>query len=158
MRGIRREHSIQQRQASPLLRDDLIALLNALSGDVKDIRDGALLMIGFAAALRRSELAALNINDIEFVDEGIIVYIRKSKTDQEGHGRKISIPFGRGRMCSVRLARSWLGVLPDNNRPLFCSIRKGGNVTNKRLSWCIEVSMKETYFYAPIPIKFFYVF
>lgn len=134
MRGIRREHSVQQRQASPLLRDDLIALLNALSGDVKDIRDGALLMIGFAAVLRRSELVALNINDIEFVDEGMIVYIRKSKTDQEGHGRKISIPSGRGRICPVRLVRSWLNVLPDSDGPLFRSIRKGGNVTDKRLS------------------------
>lgn len=134
MRGIRREHSVQQRQASPLLRDDLIAIVNALSDDVKDIRDGALLIVGFAAALRRSEIVALNKDDIEFVDEGLILNIHKSKTDQEGQGRKISIPKGRSRLCPVKMVEAWIDVLPDDHVPLFRSIRKGGNITDKRLS------------------------
>lgn len=134
MRGIRREHSVQQRQASPLLRDDLIAIVNALSGNVRDIRDGALLMLGFAAALRRSEIVALNKDDVEFVDEGLMLNIHKSKTDQEGHGRKISIPKGRSRLCPVKMVKAWIDVLPDDNAPLFRSIRKGGNITSKRLS------------------------
>ena len=134
MRGIRREHSTKQRQASPLLRDDLIALINALSAYKKDIRDKALLMIGFSAALRRSELVALNMNDLEFTDAGLIITIRKSKTDQEGHGRKISIPNGRTRYCPVQTLKDWLTHLPHNEGPLFTNIRKGDNITADRLS------------------------
>ena len=67
LRGIKREHSTRQKQAAPLLRDDLIAILNTMGDDALGVRDSALLALGFACALRRSELVALNINDLEFV-------------------------------------------------------------------------------------------
>jgi integrase len=91
MRGVRREHGTAQRQAAPLLREDLFLVLGAIGGRLKDLRDRALLLIGFAGGLRRSELAAINLNDFERVREGIVLTIRRSKTDQDGMGRKIGI-------------------------------------------------------------------
>ena len=95
MRGIRREHGAAQHQAKPLLREDLFVALGAMGDRLKDLRDRALLLIGFAGGLRRSELAAINLFDFERVREGIILTIRRSKTDQDGVGRRIGIPFGR---------------------------------------------------------------
>lgn len=56
------------------------------------LRDSALLLIGFAGAFRRSEIVALNVEDVEFVREGLVIMLRQSKTDQEGEGRKVAIP------------------------------------------------------------------
>ena len=93
MRGVRREHGTAQRQAAPLLREDLFLVLGAMGDRLKDLRDRALLLIGFAGGFRRSELAAINLSDFERVREGIILNIRRSKTDQDGVGRKIGIPL-----------------------------------------------------------------
>ena len=110
MRGIRREHGTAQRQAAPLLRDDLFAVLTATGENIKDLRDRALLLIGFASALRRSELVALDCRDIERVRQGLIIHLRKSKTDQDGLGRKIGVPFGRSKCCPVAALERWLEV------------------------------------------------
>lgn len=134
MRGIRREHNTQQKQASPLLRDDLIAILNHMPDGVRGVRDRAMLMVGFAGALRRSELVGLNVEDVEFVTEGVIITIQKSKTDQEGYGRKIAIPTGRTRNCPVQSLRLWLEHLSDDEAALFRSIRKGGHIQKAGLS------------------------
>jgi integrase len=93
MRGVRREHGTAQRRAAPLLREDLFLVLGAMGDRLKDLRDRALLLIGFAGGLRRSELAAINLIDFERAREGIILTIRRSKTDQDGLGRKVGIPF-----------------------------------------------------------------
>ncbi|MGH1398019.1 MAG: site-specific integrase [Alphaproteobacteria bacterium] len=134
MRGIRREHSTIQKQAAPLLRDDLIQILNHMGDDAKSIRDTAILMLGFACALRRSEITALNVEDIEFVTEGAIITIRKSKTDQDGRGRRISIPKGRGRYCPVQKVQFFLKHIQKTEGALFTSIRKGGHIQDARLS------------------------
>jgi integrase len=135
MKGIQRKHGSKQRQAKPLLRDDLVAILNMMGSDPAALRDRALLLIGFAGALRRSEITALNKDDIEFVKEGLILHIRKSKTDQQGFGRKIAIPFGRSRICPVKALQAWMMLIADDDNPvLFRSIRKGGIVLPDRLS------------------------
>jgi integrase len=102
MRGIRRAHGVSQRQAKPLLREDLFVVLAAMGDRLKDLRDLALLLIGFAGGLRRSELAAIDPIDFERVREGIVLTIRRSKTDQDGVGRRIGIPFGRTVHCPVK--------------------------------------------------------
>ena len=114
MRGIRREHGAAQHQAKPLLREDLFIVLGAMGDRLKDLRDRALLLIGFAGGLRRSELAAIDLIDFERVREGIILTIRRSKTDQDGVGRKIGIPFGRTIHCPVRRLR--FGSTPRGSR------------------------------------------
>ena len=134
MRGIRRERGSAQRQAKPLLRDDLFAVLGAVGGSLKDIRDRALLLIAFAGGFRRSELVAINCTDIERVRQGAIITLRRSKTDQDGVGRKIGIPLGRSKACPVTALEAWLeaGKLEDGS--VFRRVDRHGRVSVERLS------------------------
>jgi integrase len=134
MRGVRREHGTAQRQAAPLLREDLFVVLGAMGDRLKDLRDRALLLVGFAGGLRRSELAAINVIDFERVREGIVLTIRRSKTDQDGVGRKIGIPFGRTIHCSVRALEIWLSAAGIEDGPVFRPIDRHGRASVRRLS------------------------
>ncbi len=107
LRGIKRRHGSAQRRAKPLLNEDLAHVLAATGETLRDVRDRALLLVGFAGAFRRSELVALDRNDIEPVRQGIVLHIRRSKTDQAGAGRTIGIPFARGRWCLVGTLALW---------------------------------------------------
>jgi site-specific recombinase XerC len=78
-----------------------------MGDDLKSIRDRAILLIGFAGAFRRSELSQLDINDVEWLPNGIIITLNRSKTDQEGTGRRIAIPLGRTQRCPVTTLRNW---------------------------------------------------
>jgi integrase len=134
MRGIRRTVGVSVREAQPLLKEDLFTILDASSQGLKDIRDRALLLMGFAGGFRRSELVALNVEDIEDVRQGIVVTIRRSKTDQEGKGRKIGIPFGRGRWCPVNALHEWLSISKIENGAVFRTLNKHAQLLEKRLS------------------------
>ena len=134
MRGVRREHGTAQRQAAPLLREDLFVVLGAMGDRLKDLRDRALLLIGFAGGLRRSELAAINLIDVERVREGIILTIRRSKTDQDGVGRKIGVPFGRTIHCPVRALENWLSIARIEDGPVFRPVDRHQHVSASRLS------------------------
>jgi integrase len=134
MRGIRREHGAAQHQAKPLLREDLFVVLGTMGDRPKDLRDRALLLVGFARGLRRSELAAIALADFEQVREGIILTIRRSKTDQDGVGRKIGIPFGRTIHCPVRALENWLSAAQIEDGPAFRPVDRHGRVSASRLS------------------------
>jgi integrase len=134
MRGIRRARGCAQREAKPLLRDDLLMVLDATGNRLKDIRDRALLLIGFAGALRRSELVALDEGDIEHVRQGIILTLRRSKTDHEGQGRKIGIPFGRTRWCPVAALDAWLTASETAEGAIFRLVDRHGRILGARLS------------------------
>ena len=133
LRGVRRAHGTAQRQATPILREDLLAMLPHMQG-TKGLRDRALLLIGFAGAFRRSELVALDVEDMAFVSEGLIVYLRKSKTDQEAEGRKIGIPWGRTAACPVKALRAWLDQAHLESGPAFPSVNKAGAITRQRIT------------------------
>jgi integrase len=134
MRGIRREHGAAQHQAKPILREDLFVILAAMGDRLKDHRDRALLLIGFAGGLRRSELAGTNLLDFDRVREGIILTIRRSKTDQDGVGRKIGIPLGRTIHCPVRALEDWLSAGRIEDGPVFRPVDRHGRVAAGRLS------------------------
>ena len=85
-----------------------------MGNGTKDVRDRALLLVGFAGGFRRSELVGLDHADIEHVGQGVIVTLRRSKTDQKGAGRKIGIPFGR----MIKLL-SFTEVSPSGVRSLW---------------------------------------
>ena len=133
LRGIWRVHGMAQAQATPAVREDILAMVRGLIG-IKGSRDRALLLVGFAGAFRRSELVALNLGDLEFVDRGLIVHLRRSKTDQEGVGRKVGIPFARGKVCAVQSVKDWLAASGITEGPLFRSINRHGQVGSSRLS------------------------
>jgi integrase len=69
-------------------------MLAALPDSLAGRRDACLLLLGFATALRRSELVALEVNNLTETSDGLIVTVRKSKTDQEGAGRQVGVPYG----------------------------------------------------------------
>jgi len=134
MRGIKRTRGCAQREAKPLLRDDLLMVLDKMGDGVKDIRDRALLLIGFAGALRRSELVGLNAEDVEHVRQGIVLHLRRSKTDQDGKGRKIGIPFGRTRWCPVASLDAWLAASGLAEGAIFRPVDRHGRIHDARLS------------------------
>lgn len=134
LKGIKRTKGTAQAQAKPLLRDDLFLILDAIGHSHKDMRDKALLLLGFAGGFRRSELVGLNVSDIEHVRQGIIVTLCRSKVDQEGQGRKIGIPHGRTRHCPVRALETWLQQSTITEGPVFRPINRHGHTAPVRLS------------------------
>lgn len=133
MRGIRRRHHVAPKQAYPITKERLFKMLQTCKDDVKGVRDRALLLIGFASALRRSELVALDCSHVEFVPEGLILNIVRSKTDQQGAGRRIGIPYARGEHCPVGSLKSYLEQGRIDKGPVFRSLGDGG-LGNDRLA------------------------
>lgn len=121
MSGIARTRGTRQRQVAPLRLNGLKAMLDATpEDDLLAVRDRAVLLLGFAGGMRRSELGALDVSDLAEVDEGLDVLIRWSKTDQEGAGRTIGIPRGRHpETCPVLAVQRWISVAGISDGPLF---------------------------------------
>ncbi|MFN4039051.1 MAG: hypothetical protein ACK4IB_06925, partial [Erythrobacter sp.] len=134
MRGIRRTKGTAQREAQALQRDDLFAVLSKMGDRSIDLRDRALLLIGFAGAFRRSELVGLNVADVQHVRQGMVLHLRRSKTDQTGLGRKIAIPHGRTRWCPVKHLTDWVDHAGITEGPLFRSIDRHGRIAQNQLS------------------------
>jgi integrase len=133
LHGIRRVHGTAQRQVSPILKADITSMVENLSG-VIGIRDKALLLVGFAGAFRRSELIEINCTDIEWVEQGMVIHIRHSKTDQCSEGRKVAIPFARGRHCPVISLKQWLAAANITSGFLFRAVTKHGHIGESALS------------------------
>jgi integrase len=103
-----------------------------------------LLLLGFAGGFRRSELVALELVDIETARQGLIVTIRRSKTDQEGAGRRIGIPHGRTKHCPVAAVEAWLAASSIVSGPLFRPITRHGHFTQNRLTGdAVSVLLRE---------------
>ena len=134
--GIRRKLGIAKKGKEPILVLTLKLILAAIPDNTKGVRDKALLAFGWASAMRRSEIVALNWEDLSFVDEGVIVTIRQSKTDKYGEGQKIAILYGRNRStCPVCLLKAWQSIsYTDDKQAVFASISRAGKNKNIRLS------------------------
>lgn len=126
-RGIRRIMGTAQRKAKALMWSDMVKVCCRIRPTYMGKRDKALLLVGWSAALRRSELVALDYEDIDFVAEGMVVTIKRSKTDQEGEGYKIGIPLAQDSSCCPTVAlRDWIGIAEIKQGPLFYAIGNGG--------------------------------
>lgn len=135
MKGIRRALGSNQIRKQPAITRIIREMMSHLPSTIFGVRDRALLLLGFAAALRRSELVSLNYADINMRDEGMVVTLRHSKTDQEGVGRTIGIPYGkRLETCPVRAVQLWLTQSGITDGPLFRRISKSERVLPYRLS------------------------
>lgn len=134
MNGVKRLHGVAQKQAKPMLKEDLVTILDVMGDSVKDVRDRALLLVGWAGAFRRSELVGLDYGDIEHARQGVILHLRKSKTDQFGQGRKIGIPFGKGRHCPVAAIDAWLERSGIIEGAVFRNVNRHGQIASTRLS------------------------
>ena len=135
MKGIRRTKGTAPVQKTPTLTDDIRAMVDATDTGIIGIRDRALLLLGFAGAFRRSELVGLDISDCAFGKDGLTVTLRRSKTDQDGAGRKIGIPYGSNpETCPVRTVQTWIEQADIADGPLFRSIHRHGRIQPGRLA------------------------
>ena len=133
LRGIRRTANNTPARKTPATADRIVAMVNKTGSDPKGLRDRALLLLGFAGALRRSELVALNVEDLQFCEGGLRVTIRKSKTDQEGVGATIGIVSG-SIACPVDAVRTWIETGCMVEGPLFRPVTRKGKISKRRLS------------------------
>lgn len=133
--GIRRTHGTAQRGKAPVLTGDIRRMVDALPDTLLGKRDRAMLLLGFAGAFRRSELVAVDVADTEFTRDGLVIALRRSKTDQDGEGRKVGIPYGSNpSTCPVRALQAWLVAAGITEGPLFRSVNRHGKTQTGRLS------------------------
>ena len=133
--GIRRTLGTAPHQARPILIVDLVAMVAALPDDLRGLRDRALLLIGFAGGMRRSEIVGLDVGDVVEELEGLRITIRRSKTDQEGVGREIGIVRGRNPLTDAAVALAdWLEASGVVSGPIFREVDRGDRVGSERLS------------------------
>jgi site-specific recombinase XerD len=133
--GIRRSLGVAQTQKTPAVVEDIRAMVDVLLPGPIGVRDRALLLLGFAGAFRRSELVGLDVADLEFERGGIAVTIRRSKTDQEGAGRRVGIPFGSNpATCPVRAVQDWLALASISTGPLFRGVDRHRKIAAERLT------------------------
>lgn len=132
MKGIRRSLGTAPVQKAPTLTDDIRAMVDATDTGITGVRDRALILLGFAGAFRRSELIRLYVDDCAFGNDGLIVTLRRSKTDKQG---ELAYPYGANPdTCPVRQVQSCTEQAAVNRWPLFRSINRHGQVQARGLS------------------------
>jgi integrase len=133
-KGIKRTKGTAQRGKKPFLTPDLQRIIAELPDDLRGKRDRALLLVGFAGGFRRSELAGLRVEDLERTADGLIVRLGRSKTDQEGQGRPVGLPYGCDpQTCPVRALNAWMEQGGIKAGPLFRAISRLGRVSGDAL-------------------------
>lgn len=124
-RGLRRILGTAPRsQAHPLTVAELAQIVAIIDPASRiGVRDRAVLLLGYAAALRPSEIAALDLGDVSVGPDGLLVTIRRSKTDQEGQGQMVGVAAGlHAATDPIRALRAWLGLRPAGPGPLFTRV------------------------------------
>ena len=117
--GIRRAHRRPLRKKTALVVEPLRAALRAMPDTLPGLRDRALILVGFAAALRPSELAGLDIAALTRHEDGITLFLPWRKNDQEAHGTTVWLPVGKTDLCPVRALEAWLAAAEISEGPLF---------------------------------------
>jgi site-specific recombinase XerD len=136
MKGIRRTlGTAPTRQKEAAVTAEISTMVGKARSGLIGNRDRALILIGFAGAFRRSELVGIDVADLDFGADGVTVNLRRSKTDQEGLGRKIGIPYGRhATTCPVRALQVWLEQAEITAGAVFRGVNRHGRVQLGRLS------------------------
>jgi integrase len=134
LRGIARTHGEPARRSAALTTDEIRRLVEVCGDDLAGLRDRTLLLIGFAGALRRSELVGLDVAQVRPTSSGLRLLIPRSKTDAAGEGAEIGITRGvREDTCPVRALRAWLRAAKIADGPVFRRITQWGTVGTNRL-------------------------
>ena len=137
--GIKRRKGSIQKGKKPILINDLKLLIDVIdqqrNEDIKKLRDRSIILIGFSGGFRRNEIVSLNIEDLDFVFEGLKITVRKSKTDQFGEGLIKGIPhFDNKLYCPVTTVRRWLNISKIKKGPLFRRFARGSKLSENRLT------------------------
>jgi len=133
--GVRRTHGVAPRRKAAITTPEMCAMVGTLDPTTPlGVRDRAILLLGYATGMRRSELAALDVEDLQLVaDAGLRIRLRRSKTDQKGRGRVVGVVRGRtAATCPVRAVEEWVSWVAMG--PLFRKVRRGSHVTFDRIS------------------------
>ena len=132
--GIRRAHPRPVRPAAALTSAEVKRLIATCGADLAGLRDRALLLVGFAGALRRAELVAIDHDHLRFDATAVTIRIPRSKRDQEGQGADVTLPRMRGDdTCPVRALEDWLRSSDTRFGPVFRKVDRWGNVEHRRL-------------------------
>ena len=134
--GIKRTKGTNQKGKKPLLINDLKLLIQAIDmskeKNIRKIRDKALILIGFSGGFRRSELVDIEYEDLEFVEEGVKIFVKRSKTDQSGEGMTKAIPyFDNINFCPVKALNKWVVVADLKDGKIF-------NISDKNVALIIK--------------------
>ncbi|MAM88316.1 MAG: integrase [unclassified Hahellaceae] len=136
LEGMRRVHGQPKRKARALRLEHLVALIDWLQTQpesLKKHRDLALVQTGFFGAFRRSELVSIQVEDLSWESEGLIIRLPRSKTDQQGEGLQRALPAGNGQICPVRALRNWLLVAEITSGPVFRPISRWNECQTRAL-------------------------
>ena len=128
---VRDEKNNKAGQAKELLRKDIEKIIDSIpfkTDDYKNIRDKALILVGYFSFCRRSELLGMKYEHLTYDNEGIQIMIPFSKTDQKGEGRMIYLPKNNSSYCPVSALKNWLDVSLIDSGPLFYKINKANNI------------------------------
>jgi integrase len=136
MQGIRRTFGTKQKQARPMVKDDLLEAMVMIDRQkpIKAARDRALLLVGFASAMRRSELVAVMVEHLTYLPNGVEIFLSHSKTDQERQGRTVFVPFANGDRCPVRALMHWLDITEIKEGFVFRAVTRHDRIARHGLS------------------------
>ena len=139
--GIKRKNGSNQKAKKPILINDLKEIINVINKlkikKNRKLRDKALILIGFSGGFRRSELVDIDFEDVEFVREGVKIFVKRSKTDQSGEGMTKAIPsFNNSYYCPVLHLQDWMTtkdlkkgkVFPLSDKSVALIVKKYANL------------------------------
>jgi integrase len=137
--GIKRRKGSVQKGKKPLLINNLKNIINVIDEqnreELKKIRDRTIILIGFSGGFRRNEIVSLDYEDLEFVQQGLKINLRRSKTDQFGEGFVKGLPyFDNIKYCPVVSVKKWIEVSKIGSGALFRRFSKGSKLSNNRLT------------------------
>ena len=128
--GIKRAIGSNQKSKKPILinhlKDLVKAIHQSLEKDLRKIRDKAIVLIGFSGGFRRTELVSIDYEDLEFVVEGVKIFVKRSKTDQSGEGMTKAIPYFENKdFCPVIALKNWIELSKIKENKIFKISDKG---------------------------------
>ena len=137
--GIKRKKGSIQKGKKPILINHLKQIINVIDeqkiDEIKKIRNRTLILVGFSGGFRRTEIVSIDHEDIDFVDEGLKIYLKRSKTDQFGEGLVKGIPyFNNEKYCPVTSLKNWINLSKIKTGPIFRRFVKGSILTDHRLT------------------------
>lgn len=143
--GLQRSIGIKEEGKDALWLDELRSVVEVIPQDkLTGVRNRAILVIGWAAALRRSEIVNLDAEHIEVTRDGLILNLIRSKTDQKGEGQQVALPYGSNpNTCPVRLLEDWLADAGISNGPLFRRIDRHGNLMGRLTPQSVRLIVKK---------------
>ena len=137
--GIKRRKGSVQKGKKPILINNLKSIINVIDKknkeEIKRLRDRSIILIGFSGGFRRNEIVSLDYDDLDFVQEGLKINLKRSKTDQFGEGFMKALPyFDNQQYCPVVSLKKWIEISKITKGAVFRGISKGSKLSGKRLT------------------------